>query len=342
MLPGSSRLILSLALGLTFLAAACATAPYTGRRQLLIGSEAGEISSGSQTFEALRRQYPACGDPAINDPVFRVGSRIAAAANRPDYRWEFVVLVNDKEANAFCLPGGKVGIFTGILKYTRDEAGLATVISHEAAHALARHAGERRSQGLLAQIGGLGLGLGLGGVGSAAGTAISQGYGLGTQFGILLPYNRKQELEADKIGLILMAKAGYDPALALDFWRRMMTKEDKKLQAPQFMSTHPHDYTRIQAMQAFLPEAETYYVPAGPAAGTPLPLRPPPEALPAPPPPGQPLPPAPPAGKTPEVAPPAKSAPEQEANPDDLDLKPMDNRSQPGPPCGEWVPIPKK
>ena len=270
MLPRSGKLILGLGLGLTFLVAACATVPYTGRRQLLMGSEAGEISSGSQIFQALRRQYPACGDPAINDLVFRVGSRIAAAANRPDYHWEFVVLVNDKEANAFCLPGGKVGIFTGLLKYTRDEAGLATVISHEAAHALARHAGERRSQGLLAQIGGLGLGLGLGGVGSAAGQAISQGYSLGTQYAILLPYSRTQELEADKIGLILMAKAGYDPALALDFWRRMMTKEDHQLHAPQFMSTHPHDLTRIQAMQDFLPEAEKHYLPpASPAPPAP-------------------------------------------------------------------------
>ncbi|MCL4500286.1 MAG: M48 family metallopeptidase, partial [Deltaproteobacteria bacterium] len=207
--------------------AACGTVPYTGRHQLLMGSESGEVSSGLQTFQALRRQYRVCGDPAINDLAFRVGSRIAAAASRPDYHWEFVVLVNDKEANAFCLPGGKVGIFTGLLKYTRDEAGLATVIAHEAAHALARHAGERQSQGLLAQLGGLGLGLGLGGVGGGAGEAISQAYGLGTQFGLLLPYSRKQELEADKIGLILMAKAGYDPALALDFWRRMLAKDDQ-------------------------------------------------------------------------------------------------------------------
>ena len=305
------RLILALALGLTFLVAACATAPYTGRHQLLLGSEASEISAGSQTFQALRRQYPACGDPAINDLVFRVGSRIAAAANRPDFRWEFVVLVNDQEANAFCLPGGKVGIFTGLLKYTRDEAGLATVISHEAAHALARHAGERRSQGMLAQIGGLGLGLGLGGVGSAAGQAISQGYSLGTQYGILLPYSRTQELEADEIGLILMAKAGYDPALALDFWRRMMAKEDHKLRPPQFMSTHPRDLTRLQAMAAFLPEAEKHYLPVL----EPVPAPSPPQgALP-------PTPPAPPSLRSPEAAPaPPKSAP----NPDDLDLKPLD------------------
>src|SRR5512135_1549229 len=187
MIPRSSRITMVLALGLTFWVAACATAPYTGRRQLLLGSEGGEIASGLQAYQALRRRYRVCSDPAVNEAMFRVASRIAAAANRPDYRWEFVVLENDREANAFCLPGGKVGIFTGLLKYTRDEAGLATVLAHEAAHALARHAGERQSQARLTQLGGLGLGLGLGGVNPAAGQAITQGYGLGTQLGVLLP-----------------------------------------------------------------------------------------------------------------------------------------------------------
>jgi predicted Zn-dependent protease len=189
-----------------------------------------------------------------------VGQRIAAAAQRPDYRWEFVVFDN-KDANAFCLPGGKVGIFTGILPYTKDEAGLATVISHEVAHALARHAGERMSQSMLAQAGGIGLGAAVGGAGSLAGTAIMQGYSLGTQLGILLPYSRTQEYEADHIGLILMAKAGYDPAQALEFWRRMMAM-DKKAKPPQFMSTHPNDASRLRELQAFLPEARKYYVPA--------------------------------------------------------------------------------
>ena len=196
-----------------------------------------------------------------------VGRRIADAAQRPDYRWEFVVL-EGKEANAFCLPGGKVGIFTGILKYTRDEAGMATVISHEVAHALARHAGERLSQSMLAQAGGLGLGVALGGAGSAAGSAIMQGYSLGTQLGILLPYSRSQEHEADHIGLILMAKAGYDPAQALEFWQRMMTGE-KGAKLPQFMSTHPNDASRLQELEAFLPEARKYYVPAQEAQSPP-------------------------------------------------------------------------
>ncbi len=339
-----SKLLLSLLLGLTFLVAACATAPYTGRRQVLMVSENSEIATANQAFNELQARFPRCGDPAINDMVFRVGSRIAAAANRPDYHWEFVVLVNDKEANAFCLPGGKVGIFTGILGYTRDEAGLATVLSHEAAHALARHAGERQSQAMLAQMGGLGVGLGLGGVGGLAGQAIGEGYSLGIKYGILLPYSRAQELEADKIGLILMAKAGYDPALALDFWRRMMTDEGVKLRPPQFLSTHPRDDRRMQAMVDFLPEAEEHYIPVFATPPPPAPTAPPAAMPPPPPAPVQPAPPststpAPPAEKAPEAAPAPKATPKPDPDFDDLQLKPMDTRGQPAaPPGGQWLP----
>lgn len=338
--PRFGRLLLLLVLGLSFLAPACATTPFTGRRQLLLMSEESENAMGYRVFQELNRRFPVCGDRVIDDQVFRVGRRIAAAANRPDYRWEFVVLVNDKEANAFCLPGGKVGIFTGLLKYTRDEAGLATVISHEAAHALARHAGERQSQAMLAQVGGLGLGLGLGGVSPVAGQAIAQGYSLGTQYGILLPYSRAQELEADKIGLILMAQAGYDPALALDFWRRMMNAPENRVHPPQFMSTHPRDESRIRAMAEFLPEAKKHYVPAV-TANPPPAWAPPRNIPPTPPSPG----PAPPTGQAPEAAPPFRSTPEPDATPDDLILKPMDNRSlstPAPPPCGQWMPVQKK
>jgi len=267
MLPTSRYVLLSLVLGLILLAAACASVPYTGRHQLLLTSEGNETNMGYQAFGQIKRQYKVSHDPALNAEVTRVGQRIAAAAQRSDYRWEFVVF-DSKEANAFCLPGGKVGIFTGILKYTRDEAGLATVISHEVAHALARHAGERMSQGMLAQVGGIGLGAALGGVGGTAGQAIMSGYSLGTQYGILLPYSRKQEYEADHIGLILMAKAGYDPAQALAFWKRMMTK-DKGSKPPQFMSTHPSDASRLRELEAFLPEARKYYVPHQGAAPPP-------------------------------------------------------------------------
>jgi predicted Zn-dependent protease len=265
MLPKVRTMLLSLVLGLALLVVACASAPYTGRHQLLLTSEGSETNMGYQAFGQIKHQYRVSHDPVINAEVTRVGQRIAAAARRPDYRWEFVVF-DGKEANAFCLPGGKVGIFTGILKYTRDDAGLATVISHEVAHALARHAGERMSQGMLAQVGGLGLGAALGG--GAAGQAIMAGYSLGTQYGILLPYSRTQEYEADHIGLILMAKAGYDPAQALAFWRRMMTK-DKNVNMPQFMSTHPSDASRLHELEAFLPEARKYYVPFHEAQSSP-------------------------------------------------------------------------
>ena len=249
MLPRSKTAILSLGLGLTLLVAACASAPYTGRRQLLFSSEGSETRMGYQAFDQIKRQYKLSRDPEANALVTKVGRRVADAAQRPDYRWEFLVF-EGKEANAFCLPGGKVGIFTGILKYTQDEAGMATVISHEVAHALARHAGERLSQSMLAQAGGLGLGVALGGMGSAAGSAIMQGYSLGTQLGILLPYSRTQESEADHVGLILMAKAGYDPAQALEFWKRMMTKDKKGVKLPEFMSTHPNDASRLKELEA--------------------------------------------------------------------------------------------
>jgi predicted Zn-dependent protease len=272
MLPGSRNLFLFLILGLTFLVAACATAPYTGRRQLLLTSEGRETSMGLQAFQDAKRRFPVSRDPELNQMVQGVGQKIAQAANRPDYRWEFVVFKDDKEANAFCLPGGKVGIFTGILKYTQDEAGLATVMAHEAGHAIARHAGERLSQSMLAQAGGLGLGLGLGGVNPAAGQAVMQGYSLGTQMGILLPYSRSQEYEADRIGMILLAKAGYDPGGALDFWKRMLAKE-RGPNLPQFPPPTPGREAHQGDGGIPAPSAKYYQPPGGlyptPADGTP-------------------------------------------------------------------------
>jgi predicted Zn-dependent protease len=224
-------------------------------------SEGAEVSMGYQAFQQIRQRYPCDPNPEVNELVNRVGQRLAAAADRPDFGWEFVVFKDDQVANAFCLPGGKVGVFTGILKYTQDETGMATVMAHETAHVLARHAGERLSHSMLTQLGGLGLGLGLGNVNPYAGQAIMQGYSLGTQVGVLLPYSRKQEAEADRIGLILMAKAGYDPGGAIVFWERMAKKEKEreKLHLPQVLSSHPSDENRILAMKEFLPRAWQYY-----------------------------------------------------------------------------------
>ena len=304
MFPKYCKIIMVLALGLPLLVAACATAPYTGRRQVILGSEKSEISTAAQTYDELRTRNETNQDPVVNEPVTRVGRRLAAAADRPDYHWEFVVLENPRETRAFCFPGGQTGIFTGALQYTRDEAGLATVLAHEMGHALARHTGERQSQATLAHMGGLGVGMAVGGVGGLAGQAIGEGYSLGIQHGILSTYSSAQELEADKIGLILMAKAGYDPALALDFWRRMMTDEYVKLTQPQLLKGHPRDNRHMQALVDFLPEARKHYLPV---ATTPAPPAAPAEALtPAPPAPGQPAPPSAPAA--PEPSPPAPEA----------------------------------
>jgi predicted Zn-dependent protease len=212
---------------------ACATAPYTGRRQLLLTSEGQENTIGYQEFSQIKHQYRISRDPQVNAMVNRVGRRIAEAANRPDFHWEFVVF-QDNTPNAFCLPGGKVGIFTGILKYTEDDAGLATVISHEVGHAIERHAGERMSQGIVAQLGSLGLGAAMSGASPYAASAAQQAYGLGANVGVLLPYSRKQEFEADQVGLILMAKAGFDPQAAVGFWQRMMAGNKERARPPEF------------------------------------------------------------------------------------------------------------
>jgi metalloendopeptidase OMA1, mitochondrial len=280
-----SRSMLAAALGLTLLSAACATAPYTGRRQIMMESKKTEISKGNKAFDELLSHYRTSPDPATNALLNRVGGRLAAAANRPDIHWEFLILQSDQETRAFCFPEGQTGIFTGVLRYTRNETGLATVMAHEMAHVLAHHKAERRSQAELAHLGGLGLGMG---VGSIAGEAVAEGYSLGIRHGILPAYTWDQELEADKIGLILMAKAGYDPAKALDFWRRMMTDEDVKLRPPQFMTAHPRDDRHMQVLVNFLPQAEGYY---HPVATTPPTLAAPPKtSVPAPPVPGQPVP----------------------------------------------------
>jgi metalloendopeptidase OMA1, mitochondrial len=328
MFPRYCKISVGLVLGLALLVAACATAPYTGRRQVILESEKSEITTAAQTYEELRARNETGQDPVVNELVTRVGRRLAAAAERADYHWEFVVLENPQETRAFCFPGGQSGIFAAALQYTRDEAGLATVLAHEMGHALARHTGERQSQATLAHMGGLGLGMAVGGVGGLAGQAIGEGYSLGIKHGVLATYSWAQELEADKIGLILMAKAGYDPALALGFWRRMMTDEFVKLRPPQFLKGHPRDDRHMQALVDFLPEAGKHYVPAAkipaaPAAHSETFAH-------APPAPGQPAPLSVPAAPEPSPPPPAPPAPEaglpaQPAPTPEPELKPRDN-----------------
>jgi len=247
--------LLGLALGIL----GCETVPLTGRSQLIIVSEAEEQKMGLATFRQALETQPVSNDPQVNALVRRVGSRIAEATGRTDFDWEFRVIRSD-EKNAWCAPGGKVVVYTGILDVTGDEAGLAVVIGHEVAHAIARHGAERLSQTQLSSLGVAAAAIAAGAYtndSSVAGPTAAL-LGMGMQYGILLPYSREHESEADHLGLIYMAKAGYDPHAAAPFWRRM--SQDKQGGGPpEFLSTHPADETRIRNIEGWLPEAMSYY-----------------------------------------------------------------------------------
>jgi predicted Zn-dependent protease len=242
------------------LAASCTTVPETGRSQFNILSPSEEMQLGFSSFEQLKKEVPVSRDAAANALLQRVGRRIAAVATLPGAQWEFVVF-ESKEANAFCLPGGKVGVYTGILPITHDEAGLATVIGHEVAHAVARHGGERVSTALGLQA--VGTVLGAMTAGGPYGAAISQAYGLGAQLGVALPHSRAQESEADHIGLLYMARAGYDPEAAIGFWQRFaeFNRRSGGRETPWFLRTHPLDETRIAQIRALMPQAKAQFRP---------------------------------------------------------------------------------
>jgi predicted Zn-dependent protease len=173
-----------------------------------------------------------------------------------DYKWEFN-LIESPEINAWCMPGGKVVVYTGILPITQNEGGLAVVMGHEIAHAIAKHGDERMSQGLVTSLGGLALDTALKDKPEQTKQLWMTAYGVGAQFGVMLPYSRLHESEADHLGLIFMALAGYDPHIAVDFWQRMAKQGGAK--PPEFVSTHPSDEKRIREIQAEIPEAMKYY-----------------------------------------------------------------------------------
>jgi predicted Zn-dependent protease len=237
----------------------CETVPYTGRRQIQLVSPNEEAQMGVQSFKEIVGKATLSTDPQINAMVQGVGSRIAAVTDL-GYQWEFRVIQDDKQANAFALPGGKVAVYTGMLPITRDEAGLAAVLGHEIAHVLARHGGERVSQQMGAQTVTQVL-AGMASSNPATVQLVSAALGAGASVGVLLPWGRAQESEADHLGLILMAKAGYDPRASLDLWKRM-AEASKGQRPPEFLSTHPAEATRIQQIEGWLPEALTYYRPA--------------------------------------------------------------------------------
>ncbi|HSU56133.1 MAG TPA: M48 family metallopeptidase [Candidatus Dormibacteraeota bacterium] len=240
----------------------CSTVPVTGRHEMNIIPAGEELQLGLTSFEQLKKETPISHDPAANQLVQRVGKRIAQVAGKdlPNAQWEFVVF-ESPEANAFCLPGGKVGVYTGILPITKDDAGLATVLGHEIGHAVAHHGGERMTQALALQAGGQVVGAATSS--SSYAQAVQLAYGAGSKYAVELPHDRKQESEADHIGLIYMARAGYNPKKAVEFWERFSAYNQQHGSQQgffsKFLSTHPVDSERIAALQKLMPEAEAEF-----------------------------------------------------------------------------------
>jgi predicted Zn-dependent protease len=248
----------------------CATVPVTGRSSLHILPDSEVMTMSFEQYSEVLKKSKLSNDAEKVRMVRRVGTRIARASAEfmrdagmeseiKNFQWEFNLIQDDKTVNAWCMPGGKVGVYTGILPVTRDETGLAVVMGHEVGHAIAKHGNERMSQGLLAQLGAAGLSVALSTQPGPTSDIFMAAYGVGTNVGILLPYSRIHESEADRIGLSLMARAGYDPRAAVPFWQRMSEKGGSK--PPEFLSTHPAPETRIKQIDALIPEAMRYYRP---------------------------------------------------------------------------------
>lgn len=245
----------ALAAAFAALAVACSTVPITGRKQINFVPAAQELSLGAEAYAEVLKENKVTTNARYTEIVRRVANRITPVTDEPDLPWE-VNVIESNEMNAFCLPGGKIAFYTGILPVCATEAGVAVVMGHEIAHAIARHGMERMSQGVIAQIGAEAIGIAT--KGSAYQKEIMAAYGLGANYGVMLPFSRTHESEADHIGIIYMAKAGYDPAEAVRFWQRF-GGEKAGSAPPEWLSTHPSDETRVSQLQALLPEAEAIY-----------------------------------------------------------------------------------
>jgi predicted Zn-dependent protease len=263
------RLQLSGVVVICALLLSCSQVPLTGRTQLSLVDDAVLQDQAAQAYNQF------LSDPSTHvissganaQRIKNVGNRLVSAINRYmrangygnkyNYNYKFS-LIDSKEINAWCMPGGKVAVYTGILPVTKDDAGLATVMGHEIAHAIAQHAAERYSQMTLAEAGGGLLGAAVGNKSQATQQIIGQLYGIGGQLA-LLNYSRNQESEADRLGLIFMAMAGYNPDEAVSFWQRMAAAKNGAGAPPEFLSSHPSDASRIAAIQKQLPEARQFY-----------------------------------------------------------------------------------
>lgn len=253
--------ILIVTLGLSaILGSGCATVPVTGSRSFNLIPEEQELALGLDSYQQVLAGADLVRSGPDLEMVQRVGARIAEVSHRPDFQWEFNLIRDDAMVNAFCLPGGKVAVYTGILPVAKTEAGLATVMGHEIGHAIARHGGQRMTNQLAFQIGGMGLAALLKEKNPATRDLLLSAYGVGGQVGVLLPFSRSHESEADHIGLVYMAKAGYDPREAISFWQRMEAASGGGA-PPEWISTHPSHESRVGHLEELMPEALKHYHP---------------------------------------------------------------------------------
>ncbi len=262
-----SRGCISLIIVILFLSLSCTTVPITGRQQFSILPNSAMISMSLQQYNEFLKNNKISSNQEQTQMVKKVGRKIQMAVEQyftdknmsyalKDYKWEFN-LIESEEKNAWAMPGGKVVVYEGILPITKDEAGLAVVMGHEIAHAIAKHGNERMSQGLIAQMGGMALSKALAEKPEKTRQLWMTVFGVGAQYGVMLPFSRLQESEADHLGLVFMAIAGYDPNEAVEVWKRMA--EMKEGQAPpEFLSTHPSDETRIRKIKETIPKVKQY------------------------------------------------------------------------------------
>ncbi|RHJ93568.1 M48 family metallopeptidase [Parabacteroides bouchesdurhonensis] len=254
-------------LGVLLILASCSSVPLTGRKQVLLVSDQEVLSSSLTQYNDYIKTAKKSTDKVKSDMVIRVGKKIAAAteaylrangmANEVgNFNWEFN-LVNDLQVNAFCMPGGKIVVYEGLLPLVSSDDELAVVLGHEVAHAVAKHSNERMSQQLMSQYGAALLSVAVSNKSAAVQQAANTVYGVGAQYGVMLPFSRKHESEADYMGLVFMAMAGYNPDVAVNFWQKMSA--GKNGSTPEFMSTHPSDATRIANIQKELPEIKAKY-----------------------------------------------------------------------------------
>ena len=234
---------------------ACTTTPVSNRSALILIPKSQEISLGIQSYNEILKREKESEDTQLNQIIRRVGQRIASVSDMPKLEWEIKLIESDQK-NAFALPGGKIAIYTGILSVAKNEAGLATVMSHEIAHVIARHGAQRMTQQMLLR--GAMIGAGLSMKNSTQKNIVLSALGVGVLYGFTLPFSRLHESEADQIGLIYMAKAGYDPNEAINFWQRFGQVKGGK-EGPEWASTHPADATRIQGLRTYLSRAKYDY-----------------------------------------------------------------------------------